>query len=411
MDYKPKIKLTQEEFRVLASDTRIDILKLLDESQYTVSDISRKLDMNKATVHEHLTKLMEVGLVKKDDSPRKWVYYRLTWKGRNLLHPERVRVMVSLGIMLAVVVLGVLLVAAGTDFITPGEPNEPPVVPADSTVHIYWAQQASAPGIYDIGIKGSTAVTITEVEDLRCYIEEGPTTITKRESMDLNWAWESDVIHLYDPEGDVAQHEGKYLYVEGSLMDDRNIQRPFGLRRYIVPQGMDVDLRIAPIGVGIDIANLSTNGQVGITFEVENLGSVDVNSTLVEVFSVRPTFRATGFPSYGSPYLKEIFNTTVSVPVNGSVRVTFQRMASELFMRGILVVVDPVNELPGDPLDNNQVTQDVPEEVRTVNEESGLGLADEPQEEEEGLGLMAVAVVVLIMVVLIAVAVVLLRQT
>jgi DNA-binding transcriptional ArsR family regulator len=127
MEYKPKIVMTQDEFRVLASTTRIDIMKLLDESQLTVSDVSRRLEMNKATVHEHLNKLIEVGLVKKEDTTRKWVYYSLTWKGRNLLHPERVKVMVALAtIAIAVVIVGLIIAMQGATVPLPGQLTAPP---------------------------------------------------------------------------------------------------------------------------------------------------------------------------------------------------------------------------------------------------------------------------------------------
>ena len=408
MDYKPKIKLSQDEFRVLASDTRIEILKHLDESQLTVSDLSRKLDMNKATVHEHLTKLMEVGLVKKDDSPRKWVYYRLTWKGRNLLHPERVRVMVSLGIMLTVIVLGTLLIAAQTDFITPDPHTDPPIIPQENTVHLFWAEEMTSANVYDINIKGSTAVVINEVLELKTYIEDNPTTITKRNSISLDWARETNVIHLYDFDKLLGENEGNYLYVEGILLDNRNIERPFSLRRYIMPTGFEIDLRISALGININTTLLNDTGLVTISFDVENVGNVDVEATLVEVFSVRPTFMATGFPSYGSPYLNEIHNETVTVPVNGSVTISFSKPVRELFLRGIMMVVDPNNEMAEGPIGNNMVTQEVPEEVRILNEETEPPPASE--DEGNGLGTVTVMAVIAIMVVLIALAVILLRK-
>ncbi len=84
-----KIVLDPEAFKVLASDTRIQILKSLDSRPKTVSELSRELELNKATVFEHLQQLLNGGLVKKKDKEgRKWVYYTLTYKGTSLLHPE-----------------------------------------------------------------------------------------------------------------------------------------------------------------------------------------------------------------------------------------------------------------------------------------------------------------------------------
>ncbi|HWH08608.1 MAG TPA: winged helix-turn-helix domain-containing protein [Candidatus Thermoplasmatota archaeon] len=85
-----RITLDRAVFKALASDTRLDILKALDERQKTVTELARELDLNKATVFEHLEKLAEVGLIQKLEDDRKWVYWQLTWTGRRLLHPEAI---------------------------------------------------------------------------------------------------------------------------------------------------------------------------------------------------------------------------------------------------------------------------------------------------------------------------------
>lgn len=97
-----KIVLDAETFKVLASDTRLAILKSLDERPKTVSELARELELNKATVFEHLKSLTEGELVKKKEREgRKWVYYTLGWKGKSLLHPENTTVLVllSLGLL------------------------------------------------------------------------------------------------------------------------------------------------------------------------------------------------------------------------------------------------------------------------------------------------------------------------
>jgi hypothetical protein len=75
---------------------------------------------------------VEVGLVRKDTEeerattvkpvgleapvmgpPKKWVYYRLTWKGQNVLHPERVKIAILLSAAaLALALAGLLYIAA-----------------------------------------------------------------------------------------------------------------------------------------------------------------------------------------------------------------------------------------------------------------------------------------------------------
>ena len=83
-----KVTLDKETFKALASETRLDILRTLDGKKLGLNDISKATNLNKATLHEHLSKLNQVGLVKKKEREgHKWVYYKLTWKGENLLHP------------------------------------------------------------------------------------------------------------------------------------------------------------------------------------------------------------------------------------------------------------------------------------------------------------------------------------
>jgi DNA-binding transcriptional ArsR family regulator len=103
------VLLDYEAFRALASHVRIEILKKLDESRSTVSDLSRKLTMSKSTVHKHLEKLVEVGLVSKIEDDRKWVYYEITNKGARILHPENVQVSVILSTV--VLLVGILFIA------------------------------------------------------------------------------------------------------------------------------------------------------------------------------------------------------------------------------------------------------------------------------------------------------------
>lgn len=104
-----RITLDREAFKVLASDTRLDILKALDERPMTVSELGRRLELNKATVFEHLEKLVGAGLVKKHDEERKWVYYSLSWKARRILHPERVTIALFFSTGLGALLSGVVV--------------------------------------------------------------------------------------------------------------------------------------------------------------------------------------------------------------------------------------------------------------------------------------------------------------
>jgi len=89
-----KVILDLDSFKALSSDTRVDILKALDGKKMGLNDLCKETQLTKATMHEHLTKLIQAGLIKKNQRDgHKWVYYKLSWKGSSLLHPENTRVM------------------------------------------------------------------------------------------------------------------------------------------------------------------------------------------------------------------------------------------------------------------------------------------------------------------------------
>jgi DNA-binding transcriptional ArsR family regulator len=100
-----RITLDAETFKALASPTRLTVLRALDERRKTLTEISRDLSLNKATVHEHLALLAAADLVRKrDDEGRKWIYYELTWRGQKLLHPQETttfNVLLGLGVAAA----------------------------------------------------------------------------------------------------------------------------------------------------------------------------------------------------------------------------------------------------------------------------------------------------------------------
>ena len=103
-----EIKMDRKVFEALASETRIDLLKKLDERQMTITELSREMDMAKSSIHEHLVKMVKSGLVAKFDNGHKWTYYHLTGKGRNILHPhETVKILVFLGVSLFAIASGI----------------------------------------------------------------------------------------------------------------------------------------------------------------------------------------------------------------------------------------------------------------------------------------------------------------
>lgn len=87
-----RIVLDKTSFMALASESRVTVLKKLDEKRMTVSELAKSMEMSKPALLKHLNKLVEAGLVKKIDDERKWVYYQLTMRGKHVLHPERVKI-------------------------------------------------------------------------------------------------------------------------------------------------------------------------------------------------------------------------------------------------------------------------------------------------------------------------------
>ena len=103
-----KVVLDINAFKALASETRLEILRALDERSMTLNELSEKLNLNKATVHEHLMKLHEAGLVKrKEREGHKWVYYKLSWKGSSLLHPDNTRIVVLFTAAIVALLIGI----------------------------------------------------------------------------------------------------------------------------------------------------------------------------------------------------------------------------------------------------------------------------------------------------------------
>jgi DNA-binding transcriptional ArsR family regulator len=92
-----EIVLDRDAFKALAGETRIQILKELTERRKTQSELAQKLSLSPPTVNEHLELLKKAGLVEPIDEGRKWKYYALTSKGKDLLNPEDTKILLLLG--------------------------------------------------------------------------------------------------------------------------------------------------------------------------------------------------------------------------------------------------------------------------------------------------------------------------
>jgi len=94
---EPVTIVDREVLKVLSTDTRMDILKMLSEGGRTPSFIGKKLGKSSSTIVEHLDVLTKVGLVKKLESPgKKWVFYSLTERGEGIVKTRTRRLIIIL---------------------------------------------------------------------------------------------------------------------------------------------------------------------------------------------------------------------------------------------------------------------------------------------------------------------------
>jgi DNA-binding transcriptional ArsR family regulator len=101
------IRLDKETFKALASGTRVDVLKLLNQRRHMQSELAVSLDLSVPTVKEHLAALEKAGLVERHDEGRKWKYYSLTNKGKGVLNPEEMKIWIVLSMFVFSVVGGI----------------------------------------------------------------------------------------------------------------------------------------------------------------------------------------------------------------------------------------------------------------------------------------------------------------
>ena len=95
-----KITIDKETLKAIAVDSRLNILKLLSQKSYILSDIAIELSLSKPTIKEHLKVLEDANLIEKEKTTRKWKYYSLTFKGRRLIQPREVKVLFAFMITL-----------------------------------------------------------------------------------------------------------------------------------------------------------------------------------------------------------------------------------------------------------------------------------------------------------------------
>jgi DNA-binding transcriptional ArsR family regulator len=120
-----RIVLDNKSFKALSAESRINILKKLNERRMTLSELSKKLMLKNPTIKEHCSMLLQAELVKKIDDGRKWKYYELTTKGKQIIAPKpfeetKLLIMISISaIIFSIIILTMLQSSITSNMITP----------------------------------------------------------------------------------------------------------------------------------------------------------------------------------------------------------------------------------------------------------------------------------------------------
>ncbi|MFH1586424.1 MAG: winged helix-turn-helix domain-containing protein [Candidatus Diapherotrites archaeon] len=110
-----ELTLSSTEFKALSSDTRVQIIKLLKERNHTLTEIASKMEMASPSIKQHLDILLKSEIIEQIDEGRKWKYYTLTRKGKNLLEGDEsdTTILIVLSIS-AIALVGFLLLFASS---------------------------------------------------------------------------------------------------------------------------------------------------------------------------------------------------------------------------------------------------------------------------------------------------------
>lgn len=107
MQDEPVTIVDREVLKVLSTETRMDILKILSEGKRNPSFVAKKLGKSDATIVEHMKVMEKAGLVKKLEAPgKKWVFYSLTERGRGIVSSKSRRLVIILSTSLVGVIAG-----------------------------------------------------------------------------------------------------------------------------------------------------------------------------------------------------------------------------------------------------------------------------------------------------------------
>jgi DNA-binding transcriptional ArsR family regulator len=404
------ITLDRKAFRALASETRVEILKRLDGKQMTVSDLARDLDMNKATMFEHLEQLVEVGLVHKDTEedrattvktvgldapvqgpPKKWVYYRLTWKGKNVLHPERVKIAIMLcTVALALAIAGLLYVAAFSPTQGPtAKDTSPPLV-------IGWDIDAVRPGsAVDISVvvEDNRSGKVSGIDKggyrIAWGIASNPELVVpdrlNMSMLETLYISRQGTITLSGsiPSRDWTPFNGSYLLV-GVLLRDKAGNSAWYYRSVPIHIGAFPELRFVSGSPNAMVTGSGYDRMVTISAVIENVGTANSSAVLVGLYQSDPDLDHDGKTSS-----EPLVNTVLpAVPSGGSVSVHLQLSSKYIRARLAYLMVDINGSLPENDKSDNVVSFYLPGDAVRPAPAASSGMAP-------GFELVATAVAVM----------------
>jgi DNA-binding HxlR family transcriptional regulator len=102
------MELDRKTMKLLTSESKVGILKKLEQRKKTPSELSKELRLAPSTTAEHLKHLESSGLVNRVETGHKWIYYELSANGRNIIKPKQ-----PVQFML-ILTLGILMVAGSS---------------------------------------------------------------------------------------------------------------------------------------------------------------------------------------------------------------------------------------------------------------------------------------------------------
>lgn len=352
LDDKGKITLDRDTFKVLASETRVGILKNLDEKQMTVSDLARAMEMNKATLFEHLEKMINAGLIKKKEDERKWVYYYITWKGKNILHPERTKIVIALSIVLICSILLIFLIVTAMNqgfpiFGSEKEDRESPIIeymdPSDINI------QTERPIEFEIEVTDNNRINKTSLKIEYTLSDSYVYDMALlNEWSDLSFSLDKNIATVEFPPINWANNSGRYLYIRSSVWD---INGNFAENIFvdyidiIYDNSLDLSISQADVTFGEEIDFIPPTGEqkIPVKIIVHNTGNIDVSDVDLKIYRENPDTNSDGIVDNQSP---AIINSDIGdIESKNTTFVEYLFYLNLSQQKSFFIAIDPYNSV------------------------------------------------------------------